>query len=106
MVDGVLGTYRTNFFMPNRWGLSLRVDPRLLMTDDELKVSTAVDAMLTVLEETSTSALVERPVSLSLCFSESVAVAVAVAVEVVFALEIVAVSARYLVLPRSTGRHV
>lgn len=38
MVDGVMATYRTNFFMPNRWGLSLRVDPRLLMTDDELKV--------------------------------------------------------------------
>lgn len=39
MVDGVMATYRTNFFMPNRWGLSLRVDPRLLMTEDELKVS-------------------------------------------------------------------
>lgn len=38
MVDGVMATYRTNFFMPNRWGLSLRVDPRLLMTEDELKV--------------------------------------------------------------------
>eukprot|EP00903_Cladosiphon_okamuranus_P014976 g13861.t1 len=37
MVDGVMATYRTNFFMPNRWGLSLRVDPRLLMTEDELK---------------------------------------------------------------------
>lgn len=38
MVDGVMATYRTNFFMPNRWALSLRVDPRLLMTEDELKV--------------------------------------------------------------------
>ncbi|CAN0106830.1 unnamed protein product, partial [Ectocarpus sp. 12 AP-2014] len=37
MVDGVMATYRTNFFMPNRWALSLRVDPRLLMTEDELK---------------------------------------------------------------------
>lgn len=45
MVDGVMATYRTNFFMPNRWALSLRVDPRLLMTEDELKVieSTPVD---------------------------------------------------------------
>lgn len=36
-----MATYRTNFFMPNRWGLSLRVDPRLLMTDEELKVCRA-----------------------------------------------------------------
>lgn len=45
MVDGVMATYRTNFFMPNRWGLSLRVDPRLLMTEDELKVRNRRDTI-------------------------------------------------------------
>ncbi|CAN0510114.1 unnamed protein product, partial [Laminaria digitata] len=38
MVDAVMATYRTNFFMPNRWALSLRVDPRVLMTSEELEV--------------------------------------------------------------------
>lgn len=42
MVDAVLATYRTNFFMPNRWGLSLRVDPRVLMTPEELQVCAPV----------------------------------------------------------------
>lgn len=60
MVDGVMATYRTNFFMPNRWGLSLRVDPRLLMTEDELKVSTtALRRALAMREDLSTSALVK-----------------------------------------------
>ena len=33
-----MATYRTNFFMPNRWALSLRVNPRVLMTAEELEV--------------------------------------------------------------------
>ncbi|CAM9314944.1 unnamed protein product [Discosporangium mesarthrocarpum] len=38
MLDAVLATYRTNLYMPNRWALSLRVDPRLLMPAETLEV--------------------------------------------------------------------
>lgn len=43
MVDAVMATYRTNFYMPNRWALSLRVDPRVLMTSEELEVRARLD---------------------------------------------------------------
>ena len=44
MVDAVMATYRTNFFMPNRWAISLRVDPRVLMTSEELQVRARLDS--------------------------------------------------------------
>lgn len=35
MLDAVGATLRTNFYMPDRYALSLRVDPRVLMTAEE-----------------------------------------------------------------------
>ncbi|CAN0334061.1 unnamed protein product, partial [Phaeothamnion confervicola] len=35
MLDAVSATYRTNLFMPDRYALSLRVDPRAVMTPAE-----------------------------------------------------------------------
>ncbi|CAM9860894.1 unnamed protein product [Ascophyllum nodosum] len=43
MVDAVLATYRANFFMPNRWALSLRIDPRVLMTPGELEADNGME---------------------------------------------------------------
>ena len=33
MVDAVTGTLRTNYFLPNRFGLALRLDPRILLSE-------------------------------------------------------------------------
>ncbi len=37
MVDAVRGTLRTNLHLPDRYALSMRLDPRVLMSDEELK---------------------------------------------------------------------
>ncbi len=37
MVDAVRGTLRSNVHLPQRYALSMRLDPRVLMSDEELK---------------------------------------------------------------------
>ncbi|MCA9296640.1 MAG: NAD-glutamate dehydrogenase [Phycisphaerales bacterium] len=38
LIDVVAGTFRTNVFVPNRYGLALRIDPQLLVTDERAEL--------------------------------------------------------------------
>lgn len=38
MVDVVESTYRTNLYMPNRYSLALRIDPKIMMAPGENRV--------------------------------------------------------------------
>jgi glutamate dehydrogenase len=38
MLDAVDATYRTNLFMPNRFSLALRIDPRVMIPANENRV--------------------------------------------------------------------